>query len=58
MLALKIIATIFLGISFLAKLINNALDLEYGNVVEDLTIVIRTYGLLWRAFVLVTIWVV
>lgn len=57
MLSLKIISTIFLGISFFTAIIKNAAVCEVtdGNGFD--LIRMSFCSLLWRALVIVTIWV-
>jgi type III secretory pathway component EscR len=54
MLAMRILATIFIGISVITGLIKN-----YESINEVCPIIIiDTYSTLWRAFIIVTIWVI
>lgn len=54
MLALKIIATIFVAVSFVTTFIKNQTLFEGENRAITLTTV---WGWLWRAFVIVALWV-
>ena len=57
MLVLRIIATVFVGLSFLTTWVKNAN--VWSNKDENGTrLVVTLYGGLWRAFVIVAIWVI
>ena len=57
MLALKIIATVFLGLSCVTSVIKNAaLFANKDNEIQNFSIW-SLYGLLWRAFIIVALWV-
>ena len=57
MLVLRIIATVFVGLSFLTTWVKNAN--VWSNKDENGTrLVVTLYGWLWRAFVIVAIWVI
>lgn len=61
MIALKIISTIFLGLSCVSTFLKNVLAFhdDKTDTFHTKTIFIGTfYGWLWRALVIVTIWVV
>ena len=52
MLALKIIATVFIGISIIGSFIKNLIAFDKDGQVFGFTI----YGWLWRALAIITIW--
>lgn len=58
MLVLKIISTVFVGISCITTVLKN-LIIVHDNEVNTVGFILATlYSLLWRALVIVTIWVV
>lgn len=60
MLTLRVLATIFVGISFISALIKNINVFQYGyseRKKENAYIFLSTfYGWMWRILVLITIW--
>ena len=58
MLLLKILATIFIGISVATALFKNAtvLDRDYQN--WFIYVLLSIYSLAWRTLVIVTIWII
>ena len=60
MLALKIIGTVFIGISCITTFVKNILAFRDGKTETFYTKTIigaTLYGWLWRAFVIVALWV-
>lgn len=57
MLVLRILATIFISISVITGISKNALACEEHNNSTLLFIVISLYSILWRALVVVALWV-
>lgn len=57
-LALKIIATVFLGLSCITCFFKNlSIFSREGTKKEDLAIILTTiYGLIWRIFIIIIIW--
>lgn len=58
MLVLKILATIFVSISIITGIIKNALVCEENNSSTSTFIVASLYSILWRALVIVALWVI
>lgn len=58
MLALRILATIFVSISVVTGISKNALACEENNNSTLSFIVISLYSILWRALVVVALWVI
>ena len=57
MLALRIIATVFVGLSFLTTWVKNSNVWSSQNE-DGMLWGVTLYGWLWRAFVIVAIWVI
>lgn len=58
MLVFRILGTIFVGISCLTAFIKNV-NVFVGHESDDALIIGTTiYGLLWRAFVIVALWII
>ena len=57
MLALRIIATVFVGLSFLTAWIKNSNVWSRADE-NGMCLGVTLYGWLWRAFVIVVIWVI
>lgn len=57
MLALRIIATVFMGLSFLTTWIKNS-NVWSRTDENGMCLGVTLYGWLWRAFVIVVIWVI
>lgn len=55
MLTLKVFATLFVALSFVTSLFKNIYILDEE---PKPTVVVTLYGWLWRAFVLVVIWII
>ena len=59
MLALRIIATVFLGISIFCGAIAKTFAASTEEREDVLSsIIIMVYGILWRTFVIVSIWLI
>lgn len=60
MLAFRIIATVLMGLSCFTALVKNInIYAKHNTKSEDIAIIISTaYGWLWRAFVIVALWVI
>lgn len=58
MLVLKILATIFVSISIITAVIKNAYMCDNEDVSKLSFIVVLLYSILWRALVIVALWVI
>ena len=59
MLVFRILATIFVGLSCITTFIKNVSVYHGKGKFEDACIIAATtYGWIWRAFVIVTIWLI
>lgn len=57
MLVLRIIATVFVGLSFLTTWVKNS-NVWSNKDENGMRLGVTLYGWLWRAFVIVAIWVI
>ena len=58
MLVLRIIATIIMGISCLTCAVKNINIFSYGSHPNRDVIIVTICGWLWRAFIIVAIWLI
>lgn len=56
MIAMRIISTILLGFSCLAKIVVGIMNHDSSN--DDITALSIIWGLIWRAFAITALWVI